>query len=209
MSEKSVPAGKWRLRPFDEKCRAFVDPDAVVEDQIRCRVPLWSGNFEELKPQLTQQNLRLEELPKLTVCDIGQYVIAASQGGAFRCGPVGTASSTIVAALPAVPSVDDELYAWAADELLPLHWQILETCKTKNINERARAQSSESITAWMQGNGNRQARGVLSELQRQFRLLRKHGLLKSSKGVGTWITPKGLTLLETRDNKSCVTLRAV
>ena len=93
-------AGRWRLRPFDPKCETFVDPVPVVEDQIRCKVPLWSGDFDELKPELTAQGIRLDDLPKLTVYDIGQYVIRAAQGGALNCGPVGTAAHTIVSAPP-------------------------------------------------------------------------------------------------------------
>jgi hypothetical protein len=96
----SARAGRWRLRPYDPKCKTFIDPDPVVEDQIRCKVPLWSGDFDELKPELTAQGIRLDDLPKLTVYDVGQYVIRAAQGGALQCGPVGTVAGTIVGTPP-------------------------------------------------------------------------------------------------------------
>ena len=100
MSEKPVPAGKWKLRPHDHKCKTFVDPDPLVEDQIRCRVPLWTGDFDEVIPELIAQGCRIDELPKLTVYAIGQFAIRASQGGSLRCGTVGTASHAIVGRLP-------------------------------------------------------------------------------------------------------------
>jgi hypothetical protein len=93
---------KWPLRPFDPKCKKFVPFDPVVDDQIRCKVPLWGGDFSELKPELTAegQGLRLADLPLLTVYDVGQYVIRAAQGGSLRAGPIGTAAHTIVGLLP-------------------------------------------------------------------------------------------------------------
>jgi hypothetical protein len=100
---------KWPLRPFDPKCKKFVPFDPVVDEQIRCKVPLWSGNFDELKPELTAegQGLRFADLPLLTVHDIGQYVIRAAQGGSLGVGTVGTAAHTIVHSLMAAP-VEDE-----------------------------------------------------------------------------------------------------
>lgn len=91
MSEKPVPAGKWKLRPYDPKCKTLVDPDPQVEDQIRCRVPLWTGDFGEVIPDVIAQGCRFDELPKLTFSVVGQFVIRAVQGGALRCGAVGTA----------------------------------------------------------------------------------------------------------------------
>jgi hypothetical protein len=61
-------------------------------------VPLWSGDFDELKPELTAggHGLRLADLPLLTVNDVGQYVIRAAQGGSLRAGPIGTAAHSVV-----------------------------------------------------------------------------------------------------------------
>jgi hypothetical protein len=103
----SAHAGRWRLRPHDPKCKTFIDPDPVVEGQIRCKVPLWSGDFDELKPELTAQGVRLDDLPKLTVYDVGQYVIRAAQGGSLQCGPVGTAADTIVGPPPPHQPADE------------------------------------------------------------------------------------------------------
>jgi hypothetical protein len=98
MSKVAVPAGKWRLRPFDPQCQKFVDHVPVVEEQIRCKVPAWSGDFGELTPELIAGGLRLDELPRLSVHDVGQFVIRAFQGGSLNCGTVGTATHTIVSA---------------------------------------------------------------------------------------------------------------
>lgn len=111
---------KWPLRPFDPKCKKFVPFDPVVDDQIRCKVPLWSGDFGELKPELIAQGLRLDELSGLDVHDVGQFVIRAAQGGSLRAGPIGTAAHTIVTLSPAAGETSatvDDMYATIARDL--------------------------------------------------------------------------------------------
>lgn len=197
MSEKPVPAGKWKLRPYDHKCKTFVDPDPLVEDQIRCRVPLWTGDFGEVTPDLTAQGCRLDELPKLTVRDVGQFVIRAAQGGSLRCGPIGTAAHSVVSH-PAVDSFR-ELETWADINLDETHWLILAACKRQEFVDRATARPVEDISAYVAGGGSRQARGEVGDMGRKFKLLRDRSLLCSKRGVGTWISPDGLRLLQSRE----------
>lgn len=126
MSEKSAPAGKWQQRPYDPKCKTFIPADKVVEDQIRCKVPAWSGDFREVIPELIAQGLRLNELPRLTVHDIGQFVIRAAQGGSLQCGPVGTATHTIVSLLPlGEPPEEESEYARIARRLESIPRRVL------------------------------------------------------------------------------------
>lgn len=207
MNTNRSAAGKWKLRPFEPRCKTFVDPVGVVDEQIRCRVPVWTGNFDEVKPELIAQGLRLDDLPRLTVHDIGQFVIRAAQGGSLQCGPVGTAKHDIVTALPIALTADDALYEWAADTLDDEHWKILELCKSKGFVERATAQSEERITAYVVGGGDKLARGVLPDMRRQFDLLKKRNLIRREKGVGTWLSRQGAELLRTRQaklNRLCV-----
>lgn len=117
MSEKSVPPGKWKKWPYDPRCKAFVDQDQVVEDQIRCRVPLWSGNFDELIADLVPHRVTLDQLPLLTVHQIGLFMINTSQGGSLRVGPVGTAAHTIDQAPPLAQAVDDSEHERIARQL--------------------------------------------------------------------------------------------
>lgn len=195
MSGKSVPAGKWKLRPFDPKCKTFVDPDPVVVGQIEALLGNeWTGNFDELIPEVTGGKVAFSELPLVPYHAVGQYVIRAAQSG----GRKGTAAHTIVKCPQLSPVVDDAQYAWAADNLKEEHWQILEACETKRFLNRAAAQSEETITAYVVGTGNRPARGVLPDMKRQFNLLKDRGLIMREKGVGTWLSQQGLRLLEAR-----------
>jgi hypothetical protein len=208
MSEKIVPAGKWKLRPHDKKCKTFVDYDPVVEDQIRCRVPAWTGNFDELVAQLVPHRVALDQLPLLTVHQIGLFMIDTAQGGSLHCGPVGTAKHDIVKLPPLSSAADDEFYAQAAANLDPEHWSILEVCKAKGFVDRATAQSEETITSYVAGKGDKPLRGVLPDMGRQFDLLKKLILIRREKGVGTWLAPRGLAVLGVRETQRNV-LRVV
>jgi hypothetical protein len=196
---------KWPLHPFDPKCKKFVPFDPVVDEQIRCKVPLWSGNFDELKPELTAegQGLRLADLPLLTVHDIGQYVIRAAQGGSMRAGPIGTAVQTIVLGPALRPHgqahavlVDDENMAFARKNFGWAHWRILQVCVDRRLIDLASAESTDDISAYVAGNGGRAARGDFGDLRRNFDFLRKHGFLAGKQGVGTYATPKGVAVVK-------------
>ncbi|NQW47863.1 MAG: hypothetical protein HQ464_08855 [Planctomycetes bacterium] len=197
MSEKPVPAGKWKLRPYDHKCKTFVDPNPEVEDQIRCRVPLWTGDFGEVIPEVIAHGCRFDELPKLTVFVVGQFVIRAAQGGSLRYGSVGTAAHAAVTH----PDVDSfrELETWADRNLDETHWLILAACKRQGFVDRATARPVDDIAAYVAGDGSRAARGEVGDMSRKFKLLRDRSLLCSKRGVGTWVSPDGLRLLQSRE----------
>jgi len=202
MNPDLFPRRDWEKHPYDRECRTFVPFDPVVDAQIRCKVPLWSGDFNELKPELTAQGLTLAELPLLTVQDVGQYVIRAAQGGSLRVGAIGTAANTIVSppppASPAAAPADDEYVSLARKHFASMHWKILEVCIERGFIDRASARSTDEITAYVAGNGGRAARGDVGDLRRYFDFLTEHGFLAAKRGVGTYATRQAAAVVKAR-----------
>ena len=190
---------KWPLRPFDPRCKTLVDYSQTVDDQIRCRVPAWSGTFQELKPELTAQGLRLADLSKLTVNDIGQYVIRAAQGGAMSVGPIGTTTHTITQlSLPRVTAAREYDFEWAAGNLTETHWLILKACVEKGFTDRGSAKSVKDITAHVMGATGKPSHRALTNLRNYFDTLKSRGFIDREKGVGSWATEKGVAVFEAR-----------
>jgi hypothetical protein len=190
---------KWTSRPLDPKCKTLTDYDPTVEDQIRCKVPAWSGDFRELVPELIAQGVRFDELARLTVHDIGQFVIRAVQGGSLRCGSVGTAKHTIVRLPPSVaPAAVADGYVGADDNLSDTHWKILEACVEWQLIDRASAKPTKDITSLVMAVGDKPFRHSLVDLRRYYEVLKNRGLIDGAAGAGTWITSRGIALVESR-----------
>ena len=193
MSAKSVSADKWKLRPFDSKCRTFVDPVSVVEGQIRCKVPLWTGDFEEVVPELTAQGLRLDELPGLTVHRIGQYAIRAAQGGSLQCGPVGTVAHAIV--MPQLPSeakLDEDEHARISRRLSRNSRRLLRYMLEHKVCARGEKQTTQFMADALRLSID-DIRPIRQELCRQTKVL--HESARGCDG-GWWLTPDGERVAE-------------
>lgn len=205
---KDIPAGRWPLRPFDPKCKTYIDPDPVVEDQIRQRVEQWTGDFWEVEPELTAQGVRFDELPSLTPKRIGQYVIRAAQGGSLRVGPIGTASHAIVQMdLPTPPRSEDD--AWAEANLEPYDWRILEVCVKEGFTDRRTAKSLKTIAAYVAGQNGKPVTHCAPDLRRHADRLKARGYVWRGRGGGTSITAKGIALLKARRTDQGSLLRLV
>lgn len=188
MSEKPVPAGKWKLRPYDPKCKTLVDPDPQVEDQIRCRVPLWTGDFDEVIPEVINQGCRFDELPKLTVSVVGQFVIRAAQGSSLRCGTVGTASHAIVGRLPSNEiAEEDDWYARVARGLESTPRRVLWYMRENNARSAA-----DKVTRQLIADELRVSIDDVHAAGEAFRRPEKP-LIESTtgRGGGWWLSPDG------------------
>jgi hypothetical protein len=192
----AIPADKWLLRPYDPKCKATVPHDSTVEDQIRCKVPLWSGDFDELKPELTAQGIRLDELRLLTVRDVGQYVIRAAQCGSLAAGPIGTAAHTIVrAGLADIPSSGGDILAPLRSTLDQKDWKLLAILREgRHVSKASKANRSK--LASMYATSGKRYVGVSGNVIRpNCERLQRHGLIRGGRGNGTWILRQGLDAL--------------
>jgi len=190
-----IEGSKWRLRPFDNRCKKFVAPDPDVEHSIRLRLPQWSGDFEELLPELTQQGVRFDDLPQLTIRVIAQYAIRAAQGGAMRAGPMSTALHTVVdVQSPGLLAAKDNQLALAAANLSDMQWRVLNFLVEHDIRNRSSAKPTKHISARVV-----KVDSNLVDLRRHFDSLKTLGFTDSQKGVGTWITPKGVDVVNGRE----------
>jgi hypothetical protein len=184
---------RWKLRPHDQKCKKFVPFDSVVDDQIRCKVPLWSGDFDELKPELIAQGLRLDELPRLTVYDIGQFVIRAAQGGSLRCGPVGTAAHTVVSLLPpAEPTAAESEHARIARRLSIKARRVLWYMRENNACQLADSLTRQGIADEL-GLTIDDIRTAGEEIRRADKKLLDS---QDGRGGGWWLWPDGFQVAE-------------
>lgn len=188
MDAKSGAAGKWKHRPFDPESRTFIDPVGVVDEQIRCKVPAWTGDFDEVKPELIAMGLRLDDLPRLTVHDIGQFVIRAAQGGSLQLGPVGTASHTIVGLLsPRQTAEEDGWHARVARGLESIPRRVLWFMRENNVRSATDKVTRQFIADRLSVSiDDVQAAGEV------FRRLEKR-LIESVDGRkgGWWLSPDG------------------
>jgi hypothetical protein len=186
---------KCKERPFDPKCKKLVPLDPVVEEQIRCRVRRWSGDFREVIPEVTAGGVRLADLPLLTVHDVGQYAIRAAQGGSLRAGPVGTTAGTVVALSPAavesVAMADDE-YATIARKLSAKPRRVLWFMRENNASRMVDGLTRQFIADGL---------GIsIDDVAEVCKTLRDCGktLYESKRGCAgrVWLTPDGLRVAE-------------
>lgn len=179
---------KWTSRPLDPKCKTLTDYDPTVEDQIRCKMPAWSGDFRELVPELIAQGVRFDELARLTVHDIGQFVIRAVQGGSLRCGPIGTATHTIVShPLSSVPPIDDSEHARIARGLSSKARHVLWYMRENNARNSADSLTRQSIADDLHLNID-----IVQEVGKELRRTPTK-LLEGKNGCagGWWLSPNG------------------
>lgn len=214
------PGMIWKEFPWRDRSPA-IPIDLETANSLLNLFPEWAGDWDNFRNAVRKYGgFTTEQFPDASVQDIAQAANDAAQEKmefrAYRGLVCSGASGTSVSTLPIPVRVpladgnsDDAPCSWAASKLREIHWRILETCRDKRMTDLATAKSRETITEWIQGGGNKRARGKLSDLRRQFERLGSLGLIKGEEGIGTYITQKGLSALRDRAAQRQEVLRVI
>jgi hypothetical protein len=182
--------------------------------------PKWQGDWDNFIPTMTMAGYEVSDLPKARVGTIAEYAIERVQAlaeerslkGLPIAGHLGTSVSSL--ALPPIASpvaapAEDEYASLARKDFKSSHWKILEVCVRYGFLDLATAESADHITALVAGNGSRAARGDVGDLRRYFDFLSRHGFLCSQRGVGTYVTPRGISVVKSRTEGRVGVVRVV
>jgi hypothetical protein len=188
MSKKAAAAGRWAVRPFDPKCRDFEPVDDAVVDQIRAVIAEWlPGDWPPVLAILeVEVPSVVGRLATLTVRDVRLLFNAIVHRGHGQRHTAHTAIVPLAVPLPASLAADVEWYSENCDDRT--HGLILRSLLGSKSTNKSRAVTMGDVGRAV-GTPSKPA-----DLSRPFGDLVDRDLVRSVKGVGTWLTQRGEAL---------------